>query len=255
MKFSEIYSSLFNEWYKIQLEYIERFLKNSLRKQDDDIIKQEILLLLLICLLKKHSIETVEMKEYFEQFIKISFKAEKDILRYYSSNNPTTASKMLLDVFYKTNNHRLNKLEINYNNLDMIDRASKIKVLRKDFLKNEAFIKKDYKSYFYYWLDKIFSNYWTSFLYLLNVILITIFVFGILYLACDFFSGKYYVGNWEIQTLSYYIYVSLATFSNLWADLSMAWTLFLRILFWIEQIIWLIAFWIFVILVSKKFNN
>lgn len=254
MKFSEIYDGLFNEWYNSNIDNIEKYLKNKIRKETDAIVKQELLLLLLITLLRKNNIENTEMSELFFEFIDLSRQIETHLLKIYNKNKDKV-SKMYIDVFYRTNIYRLFTLERLYNNLNISNRASEVRVLRKDFQKNESFTKWRYSRYAWMLLDKIFSNYWTSFWHLLYVIIIIVFFFGLSYYAVDGITWDYLVWwNWQLERLDYYIYISLATFSNLWADTSMAWTVLLRILFWLEQVVWLIVFWIFVILIGKKFE-
>lgn len=254
MKFSEIYDNLFNEWYSSNINNIEKYLKNKVRKETDPVIRQELMLMLLVTLLRKNTIETTEMSELFSEFEFLSRQIESKLVKLYRRSKDKI-SKMYIDVFYRTNIYRLFTLERLYSNLNISYRTSMVRVLRKDFQKNEAFSKGKYSRYVWMLLDKLFSNYWTSFWHLLYVIIITVFFFWLSYFAVDGLTWDYLVWwNWQLERLDYYMYISLATFSNLWADTSMAWTILLRILFGFEQVIWLIVFWIFVILIGKKFD-
>jgi hypothetical protein len=58
--------------------------------------------------------------------------------------------------------------------------------------------------------------------------------------------------NISVASYEYYIYLSTNILSNLWADWNLAVTPFLRLMFDIEQILWVILFWLFIFIIWKK---
>lgn len=254
MKFAEIYDKVMNSYYDPSLENIEKFLKIKVRKEQDLAVKQELTLLLLICILRRNNIETKEMVDIFNDLVYLIKTVHINILNDYRASS-TQYTRMLLDVFYKTNIYRLYIVERLYDQLNFDNRARAIRVMRKDLERTDSLFEWSYIKYWYYWLDKVFSNYGTSFWYLAMMMIFSVALFWLIYNVLDvLYAPNYFVwGEW-VQRLDYYIYISLCTFSNLWADTSMAWNLLLRILFGLEQVIWLVIFWIFVILVWKRFD-
>jgi hypothetical protein len=87
MKFADIYDSLLNESYHLELEKVEKFLKVRIKKESYNPLKQELILLLLICLLKKNRIETNQMRLYFLELIDLIKYVERDSLLNYSKNS------------------------------------------------------------------------------------------------------------------------------------------------------------------------
>ena len=127
----------------------------------------------------------------------------------------------------------------------------KIKVFEKDTRKSIYLYLKKYDKYLVYLIYKLFSNYGTSILYLSISTLIICFWFWFLFYISDHIRTQYYVWEGKLQSIWYYFYVSLSTFSNLWWDLSMAWNNFLIFLFLAEQVLWVIVFWLLI----YQFNN
>lgn len=255
MRIAEVYDYLLNESHNLEFEKIEKFLKIKIKNEKYLPMKQELILLLLICLLKKNAIESNEMRFFFDELIAMILKLKTDLSKQYKKDN-NQQTKILLDVFYKTNIYRLYFLEILYIKVNLTDRSQKIRVLRKDLERADSFYRAHYWAYFWLLLDKLFSNYGTNFWYLFWVLIFLTYLFWLIFRFDDVFINPeiHYVGIDQIQSFWYYVYISLTTITNLWADSSMAATLWLRLMFWLEQIIWVIMFWILIILLGKKFN-
>lgn len=273
MKLSEIHDYLLNESFNSDLESIEKILKIRIKNEKFLPVKQELILLLLMCLLKKNTIETNQMKIFYENLLTSLKTVKKKLEEDYKKNN-TQANRIMLDVFFKTNIYRLYFLELLYKQINLNSRAQSIRVLRKNLQKDDALFRKKYISYFWFLAEKVFSNYWTSFWYL------WIIVWSITFLcACLMFIEDHrLISQWEeplvwlmaewcnvknvfdvkecrqYMWFDHYLYVSIATVSNLWWDIPMAWNSWLRFVLWIEQILWVILFWIFVIIVWKKLD-
>jgi len=127
----------------------------------------------------------------------------------------------------------------------------KIKFLWKEVRKNLYLYLKKYDKYLIYLIYKIFTNYWTSIIYLGISTIIIAFLFWFLFFISDNIRIAHYVWWWKLQSIWYYFYVSLSTLSNLGWDTSMAWNNFLILLFSIEQVLWVLIFWFLI----NLFNN
>jgi len=137
MKFAEIYDKVMNSYYDPSLENIEKFLKIKVRKEQDLAVKQELTLLLLICILRRNNIETKEMVDIFNDLVYLIKTVHINILNDYRASS-TQYTRMLLDVFYKTNIYRLYIVERLYDQLNFDNRARAIRVMRKDLERTDS---------------------------------------------------------------------------------------------------------------------
>jgi len=159
----------------------------------------------------------------------------------------TVSRLAILDMFYTLLIRDLKQIVILLKNKDLIELYRRFKVLQYEVLKDYYKLKKDYKKYFWLIMYKYFSLYGTSYKYLtISVIVVTV-IFWLLFLLSDVFLGTHV---WDGSNLLYYFYISMSTLSNLWVDTSLANTWWLIILFTVEQVVWLLIFWIFVYTLS-----
>lgn len=89
-------------------------------------------------------------------------------------------------------------------------------------------------------------------------------MFTWIFFAFVYFLYDFIVWNWDLiiwvsefewkllWTFDYYLYLSINILSNLWADWALATTPFLKFLFWVEQVVWVMFFWIFAFMIWKK---
>lgn len=243
---------LFWECSSEYLEYTERKLKIKYTKEKDIYIRQEILFFLLLCLLKKNKIEDIDMLKYYKDFIILTQKLEKSVNKNLWASN-SKFNKLMFDVFYKTNIYRLFFLESHYKSINLSSKADWIKVLRKWLERREYYVRKEYIKYFNNLFDNVLTKHWTSFWNLATVWLLIILWFWFWFYLIDFFSEEKHIWFWVLETIDFYLYLSIWTFSNLWVDANTP-TLFIRSLFALIQTLWLIIFWVLVILISKKLD-
>lgn len=240
---------IFNQ-YSTSVENFGKILIRNFSKEQNPIKKQELAFTTLIYFLKKNKYETQEMKKIFIELQCLTKFLEKKLNKNYK-NNKNISRKIMLDVFYKTNIYKLFIIESLYDNINITQKSDKMRVLRKNLEKKGAIFEKDYKKYFSLTAHKLLTNYWTSFWYLLIITLIITVVFGAIFYISDSLTPLISPDN-TLRTIDYYIYVSVSTISNLGGDVDMAGNLFLRIIFAIEQIIWVGLFWVCVILAGRK---
>jgi hypothetical protein len=108
-------------------------------------------------------------------------------------------------------------------------------------------------------LYKYILWYGRSYFNLMYTSVINWFLFAFLYFLNDAYINPWsLIGsfNWHngelLWPFDYYLYLSLNTLSNLWADFGLGTTTFLRTLFWIEQMVWVILTWLFIYVLGKK---
>ncbi len=267
MDYGKAYDYVLNEKNDKNLDFIEKFLKWKISNWNNEIIKQEFLLILIITLLKKNNIENNEMKEYFLQLQSLTVKIEKYLTSNYRTNKDFS-SKMLLDVFYTTNIYNLLVLEKLYKEIWLSSKSDKVKVIRKNMERNRYFFKKNIKNLIFSRIEKLLTNYGTSFWYLFSFTFLSTMIFWFFYMVNDLINPYPYVcgdscvntceiWNSDCQTKTvksypYYFYVSMATMSNLWADISSAGTNSLIFLFTVEQILGVVLFWMLINLLWKN---
>jgi len=137
------------------------------------------------------------------------------------------------------------------NKLWLIKQYKKIKILEYTIKRKMYFCLKRYDKYLINLMYKLFSNYGTSLTYLLISTLIISWIFWFLFYLSDIIRTQHYVWNGELKSIWYYLFVSLSTLSNLWADMSMAGNNFLIFLFSIEQVLGILLFWLLI----QQFNT
>lgn len=237
----------------VDLVAIERLLKIKMKTEQDFAVKFEFELLLLICLLRQNKIENSEMKQLFLSLKKEVYILEK-VLRSGFVSSKKWEEKMLLDVFYKTSVYRFYLLSIYFKRLWLVSRAQAARVISKDMELRQSYVDQNYSSFTSLFFNKITSNYWTSFVHLSFVVFVLLMFFAGTFYAWDVMNENHPVWLGTLMDFSYYFYVAIINFTWLGWDVSQAGDFYLITMLSLSQIVWIIVFWIYVILVWKKFE-
>ena len=255
----DIYSYLvFHDLHKEYAD-IERELRSSLSETNDDDVKEELLWLLTIIKIKNSSTENAQMLKMIDKYqellkkMELTYKTNTTLKWMYKKKN------IKLMVFYNIAISRLYFLSHLYQSVFSSDHYLKIDYLQKEFSKDLALTNKHYWTYFIYLLYKWWTGYGNGFINFFWLTLVTILIFAVLFFGYDlmypdvltaWFPGLENTGH--AATFEYYIYQSTNILSNLWADTNLATTPYLRLLFEIEQLVWVILFWVLISLFAKK---
>lgn len=248
-KLEEMSSKLiYNENHK-ELIKMETFLKTELDKVDDIIEKEYVLFLYLVVKIKHNPVETDSISNYFKIYF-TEIQSTKEQLK----NYPEIFELYLLTVI-----SHLQYLKRLYVDKFFWWIEEKIYILKNDLKKDLYFAKKQYFSFLKQFMYKFILWYGRSYY---NLIYSTIFIwiwFAIIYYINDItllswtLYSSFLWSDWHlIWPFDYYLYLSLNTLSNLWADFWLWTTPFLRTMFGIEQMIWVIFTWLFIYVLAKK---
>lgn len=250
-KLEEISSKLiYNENHK-ELINIETFLHSELNHSEDVMEEEYVLFLYLVTKIKNNPVETESITWYFNTYFQSLKKAiiqlndKKDLKQMYILNaiaHLQYLQKIYLDkYFWKT--------------------EEKIYIIKNECKKELYLLQGEYYNYIKHILYKYILWYWRSYFNLMYTAMVTWFTFAFIYYINDITitinnSTLYasFIGEtWDIVwPFDYYLYLSLSTLSNLWADFWLWTTPYLRIMFWIEQMLWVILTWLFVYVLAKK---
>jgi len=258
MKINEIYSELIYNKNIKQLNKLNNELEKKIRKTNSIEEQEELYFLLIISKIKWSHLENISIKKMILKYINIlekietSKKCKKNRLWIYNKKDYS------LIVFYNTIISRLNHIEKNYFDAYSSDFVEDIKKIKYEYKRKFYYHNKEYKRFISYTLYKWFSWYWywVSNLAVSSTLILVIFAY-IFYIydlnnPWTLISWFPWFENQLVWTFEYYIYLSTNIFSNLWADWNLAVTPFLRLLFDIEQIIWVIFMWLFIFIMWKK---
>jgi len=248
-KLEEISSRLIYDENHKELIWIETFLKGELDKAEDIMEKEYIIFLYLVVKIKNNPVETNSIISYFwNYFSEIksankSLKLSKNLAEIYIVNVITHLqylSKLYLDKYYWLT-------------------EEKIFILKNDLQKDLFLLRWEYFRFFRQIMYKYILWYWKSYFNLIYVSMVIWFLFAFIYFINDAYINygslisKFSWHEWElIWTFDYYLYLSISILSNLWADFDLWTTTFLRIIIWIEQMLWVILTWLFVYTLAKK---
>ncbi len=227
-------------------------IRRAYKNEKDDIKKHGLWLTLLVLLIKKNKFQNSESEKVMDEIINLTTKIEKDLLDRYNKGK-NVPNKMLLDVFYNNTIYKIFYVDSLYRDINYIWVADKFQVLRKNLECNYNFVEWNYHNYMYLLLHRITSNYGTSFWYLWAVTMIITFFFWILYVFLNYLDALGLKEEFGDKPIDFFLYLSIVTITNVWSDV---WieegNLLIRSLLWVEQILWAILFWIFVMLVAKR---
>ena len=248
-KLEEISSTLiYNENHK-ELIKMETFLKKELEKADDMMEKEYVLFLYLVVKIKNNPVETDSIASYFDSYFN-EVKSTKILL------NKTPE---LLELYISTVISHLQYLKKLYLDKYYGPTEEKIYVLKNNLKKDLFWVKWEYFAWFRQSLYKYVLGYGRSYFNLMYTSAVNWFGFAFVYYINDLSlsTGTLYsrFTGWEwhiIWSFDYYLYLSLNTLSNLWADFWLGTTPFLRLMFWIEQMTWVILTGLFVYVLGKK---
>ncbi len=254
------------------LQNVEKSLLEKINNTTNILDKEELYYYLIICKIRQTNIETWTISKLIKDYINIIKKSEqiykaKNKLVKLNSNLKKHVNYIELNkinIFYKTVSHNLTYLEELYIQtlwISMITNTS-IHLLnyeKNEKIKNLSLYEKKYLNYFVFVLYKYITWYGKWYGHLMIATIITVVWFAFMYYLNDMFWTKWAMVNWfwwfewvKVWTFEYYIFVSLMVVSNLWADSSLATSRFLRWLWNIEQLTWVVLVWLFIAMLAKK---
>lgn len=248
-KIEEISSTLiFHENHK-ELIAMETFLKWELNKADDVMEQEHVLFLYLVVKIKNNAVETDSISTYFTEYFQLIKKTNKEL----------NINKELKEIYLSNVVSHLQYLKKLYLDKYYGNTEEKIYILKNDIKRDLFYLKWEYYSFFRQSLYKYVLWYGRSYFNLVYTSTVNWFSFAFIFFIHDISTGTgsmYSSFTW-IETdlvwgFDYYLYLSLCTLSNLWADFSLWTTPFLRLMFWIEQMTWVILTWLFVYILGKK---
>lgn len=248
-KLEDISSTLiYNENHK-ELIKMETFLKSELSNAEDMMEREYVLFLYLVVKIKNNPVETDSITTYFQNYFD-EIKNTKSNL----SKNPE-----LLELYLSTVIGHLQYLKRIYTDKFYWPTEEHIYMLKNDLKRELYLVQKRYWKFFRHSLYKYVLGYGRSYFNLMYTSMVNWFGFAFAYYLSDIstkswtlyasFTGIEWHAVWPFD---YYLYLSLNTLSNLWADFGLGTTPFLRIMFWVEQMAWVILTWLFIYVLGKK---
>lgn len=248
-KIEEVSSKLiFNENHK-ELIVMETFLKWELDSAEDIMESEHVLFLYLVVKIKNNAVEIDSIKDYFKKYFDWVKKTSKEL-----SKNKELKILYLSNVLWHLQYLKKVYLDKYYGPTE-----EKIYVFKNDVKHDLYFLKWEYYNFFRQSLYKYVLWYGRSYFNLMYTATVSWFAFAYMYYISDaYFNPGALIGNfnwqaWELLwSFDYYLYLSLNTLSNLWADFGLGTTPFLRIMFGVEQIAWVILTGLFVYVLGKK---
>lgn len=259
MKIKEIYSEIIHNKEQTKLYKIEKFLEKKIKETKSNQELEELYFLLLVSKIKNSFVENLKIKSILIKYINLVKKIEV------SKKSKKSLYKKILwkkdywtIFFYNSMISRLHYLDNLYSKVFLSSYNKEIRTLKYDYKKDLHFESKNYWAYLSYFFYKWVTWYGNWILQLALISFSILFWFATIFYTYDFFNPWVLVTwfpwmEWVNQAgFEYYFYLSTNIFSNLWADWNLAITPFLRILFDIEQVVWVLAFWLFVFIMWKK---
>lgn len=238
---------IYNEDYDT-IKQIENTLTIFLHKEIDILRKENIYFLLIIAKIR-NSILAEEIDNSIIDYVKqikifsSKIKSEKQMVSFYKNIvfHLIFIKKKYTDKFYWWYVEEL------------------LYTTRQETKKELYLLEKNYAKYIRRLLYKYLLGYGRSYFNLMYTSMVTWFIFAFLYFLTDaywypwtLYSNTLWVSEKLVGGFDYYLYLSINTLSNLWADFSLWSNLFLRVLFWIEQLAGVILTGLFLYVLAKK---
>lgn len=237
---SEIQNALLYEGDHELLQKIEKQLQERLARMDDGMTKADLMGLLVIAMLKKNIVETNQTKKIFKEYIALIKEVDSDF-RCAPKKSATEArsSSVLYKIFLTLTIQRCIYIESLLAKMRSMDSLDIVRITRYSLEIRLAQEEKNTVRQVALVFYKYSTLFGTSFLVLLSFILLVVLFFASIFYAYDFFHAAHpaisTIG--KLDSFDYYFYVSMATFSNLGVDTSLAANLLLRMIFSVEQIL------------------
>lgn len=248
-KLEEISSKLiYNENHK-ELINIETFLYSELNNAEDVMEKEYVLFLYLVAKIKNNPVETESISLYFQNYFTLIEQTAVDL---------EDMKDLKIMYIWNVISH-LQYLQKLYSDKFFWKSEEKIYIIKNDFKRELYFLQSEYFNYIKQTLYKYILWYGRSYFNLMYSSMVTWFLFAFIYylndIKLDTWTLYWSFVGWEghiVGPFDYYLYLSLSTLSNLWADFWLGTSLFLRIIFWIEQMLWVVLTWLFIYILAKK---
>lgn len=236
------------------IKEIEENLNQKLKDVNEPIQREELYYLLLFFRIKKYQNHIVLLEKNLIEYKKIvkswivTFQAKKEL---------KNSNKLKL-IFLKTVLNHIAQLRYQSKYFDNTF-SNWLKYFENE-LKMEYY--KSVGDYYQIWkqiLYKYIVWYWVWYRQIFYSTMFTWIFFAFVYFLYDFVVWKWDLIVWIrefewkiLWSFDYYLYLSINILSNLWTDWTLATTPFLKFLFWIEQVVWVMFFWIFAFMIWKK---
>lgn len=248
-------SSLILYWDKYeQIEQIESELQEKLSQAQDPLQREEMYYLLLIVRMKKYSINNILIQKNLSEYKKI---VNEWIVVYDTKKQLKSTSKMKV-IFIKTVLSHISFIK-KFTLWDENDFTNNLKYFENELKLQYYKLSKKY----YLLIRQLWYKYFVWYgIWYKEIFLTTVFVwllFWLSYYLYDTITANGTLISWvdvfawqTVWSFDYYLYLSINILSNLWADSNLATTFFLRILFGIEQVLWVMILWIYIFMIWKK---
>ncbi len=263
---------------KKTLQGFEAFLKSELKTIDYDQEKRlEVLFYLLLTKLQMSSIETPEIRKYFNEFLHemkkntlhVTYEGNVELLNnalsfQYVSNAKKTINYRLkilsnkikvnqIRAFLQVSEYYVHSLERIYKDLSMSDRVMELYVVRMDIQRSVHFFNRRFALYAGFSVFKAISLYGTSFLRLTVTCFSSILLFGSIYWFADYFAPPDLRMIADLHSYSSYLFNSLTTITGLGIDASPA-TSLQRLAMGINAIYGMVVFGMLFNVISTKLS-
>lgn len=241
------------EQYK-HLESIEQDLLENLKKAQDPMQREELYYLLLIVRIKKYQFNNILLEKNLAEYKKIIYEW---LVTYETKQQLKSTSKLKI-IFLKTVLSHISIIQQLWNGWEN-DFLNTLKYLQNELKKDLYKIEKKYFLLIRQILYKYLVGYGIGYREIFFTTVWAWLLFAFIYLLYDTITQRWALIVWVdkfewmvVWSIDYYMYLSINILSNLWADGNLADTLFLRLLFWLEQAFWVMLFWIYVFMIWKK---
>jgi hypothetical protein len=248
-------SSLILYWDKYeQIEQIESDLQEKLSQAQDPLQREEMYYLLLIVRMKKYSINNILIQKNLSEYKKI---VNEWIVIYDTKKQLKSTSKMKV-IFIRTVLSHISFIK-KFTLWDENDFTNHLKYFENELKLQYYKLSKKY----YLLIRQLWYKYFVWYgIWYKEIFLTTVFVwlfFWLSYYLYDTITANGTLISWvdvfawqTVGSFDYYLYLSINILSNLWADSNLATTFFLRILFGMEQVLWVMILWVYIFMIWKK---
>lgn len=254
-----IYADLIHNKDRKKLKNYEKELTERIKNTNTNSELEELYFLLLVTKIENSYVENARIKQLLVKYFSILDKLE--VSKKYKKSRLKIINKRKdywIIIFYNTMISRLHFLERLYKKNYSSDYNVSIRRVKFEYKKNLYLEEKNFWWYLSYVWYKWMTWYWDWIENLAFTSFFVLMLFSYIYYIYDLLH-PWTLNNWfpwmewiGLSSFEYYIYLSTNIFSNLWADWNLAITPFLRVLFGIEQILWVLLFWLFIFIMWKK---
>lgn len=236
------------------IKEIELNLNSKIQNTHDPIQREEIYYLIILFRIIKYQTNSVILEKNLIEYKKII----NQWLVSYETKKIMKNSNKLKIIFLRNVLNHISQLRFNCKYQENVF-SNSLKYFENEIKMVYYKSQWDYYLIIKQYLYKYIVGYWVWYKQIFYSTIFTWFIFWLIYFFYDLIDWNWILIKWIseydwrlVWWFDYYLYLSINILSNLWTDSTIASNIFLKMLFSLEQVIWVMFFWIFVFMIWKK---